>query len=62
MVELYLGMLLPTKPVSHHTPAKCERNEEIQRRHQCGESLSRLAEVFDLTEQRIWQIVQGRRK
>ena len=62
MAELYLSMLLPGKPVSHHTPSKCERNEEIRRRHQRGESLYRLAEVFGLTEQRIWQIVNSRRK
>jgi hypothetical protein len=62
MLELYLGMLLPGKPVSHHTPSKCERNEEIRLRHRRGESLSRLAEVFGLSEQRIWQIVNSRRK
>jgi cytochrome b involved in lipid metabolism len=62
MVELYLGMLRPTEPVSRLTPAKCERNEEIRRRHQRGESQSRLAEVFGLTEQRIWQFANSRRK
>jgi hypothetical protein len=62
MLELYLGMLLPHKPVSHRTLANCERNEEIRRRHQRGESLSTLADVFGLSEQRIWQIVNSRRK
>jgi Mor family transcriptional regulator len=62
IVEIYAGILLSPKPVSRIALTKCERNEEIRLRHRCGESLSGLAEVFGLTEQRIWQIVRGRRK
>jgi putative transposase len=31
-------------------------------RHQQGETLISLAELFDLSENRVWQIVHGRRK
>jgi len=62
ILEIYAGILLPQKPVSHHTPAKCERNEEIRLRHKQGETMATLAEVFGLTEQRVWQIVHDRRK
>ena len=62
MLELYLGMLLPTGPVSRNTPARCERNEEIRLRHQQGETLLSLAGAFGLSENRVWQIVHGRRK
>ena len=39
ILENYAGILLPQKPISHITPAKCERNEEIRLRHQQGETL-----------------------
>jgi Mor family transcriptional regulator len=62
MVELYLGSVLPPHPVSKITPQKQARNAEIRSRHRVGESLSSLAEVFGISEQRVHQIVQGRRK
>ena len=62
MVELYTGILLPPHPVSKRTPRKHSRNAEIRARHRAGETLSTLAEVFGLSEQRIHQIAHGRRK
>jgi Mor family transcriptional regulator len=62
MVELYLGIVLPPHPVSKVTPQKHIRNAEIRERYRAGESLSTLAEVFGISEQRVYQIVQGRRK
>ncbi len=62
MVELYAGILLPPHPVSKVTPQKHVRNAEIRARHRAGESLSTLAEAFDISEQRVHQIVQQRRK
>jgi hypothetical protein len=62
MVELYAGILLPRHPVSKRTPQKHARNAEIRARHRAGESLSTLADVFGISEQRVNQIVQGRRK
>lgn len=61
IVELYLGLLLPQQPISHITPAQCERNEEIRHRHGRGESWASLAEVFGISEQRVSQIVRGQR-
>jgi Mor family transcriptional regulator len=62
MIELYAGILLPTHPISKITPSKHARNAEIRARHRAGESLSALAGVFGISEQRVYQIVQGRRK
>ena len=62
ILENYAGMLLPQKPVTRITPTQCDRNEQIRLRHQQGETLISLAEVFGLSENRVWQIVHGRRK
>lgn len=62
ILENYAGMLLPRKPVTRMTPAKCERNAEIRLRHQQGETLISLAETFGLSENRVWQIVHRRRR
>lgn len=58
----YYGQKLPQTPISNSTPAKCARNAEIRARYKRGESRATLAEVFGVSEQRVWQIVQGRRK
>jgi hypothetical protein len=62
MVELYAGIILPSRPISKITPPKHARNAEIRARHRAGESLSALADVFGISEQRVHQIAQGRRK
>ena len=62
MLELYLGMELSSGPVSRITPPKHARNAEIRARYQAGETLRTLADVFGISEQRVHQIVQGRRK
>jgi Mor family transcriptional regulator len=62
MALSYRGLILPQFPVSDGTSPKRTRNAEIRARHQKGESIATLAEVFGLTEQRIWQIIHGRRK
>ena len=48
-------------PITRLMPTKHECNKEIRRRHQQGESLSGLAQVFGITEHLIYQIVQGQR-
>jgi len=58
----YYGQVVPLAPISNSTPAKYTRNAEIRARHKRGESKVTLAEVFGISEQRVWQIVQGRRK
>ena len=58
----YRGLELPQFPVSDSISPKCKRNAEICARHQKGESIVTLAEAFGITEQRIWQILNDRRK
>ncbi len=62
ILEMYVGIPLPQRPVTRITPTQCERNEEIRLRHQQGETLLSLAEVFGVSENRVWQIVHRRRK
>jgi Mor family transcriptional regulator len=62
ILENYAGILLPKTPINRITPTKCERNEEIRRRHHQGETLISIAEVFGLSENRVWQIVHRRRE
>jgi len=58
----YYSQVLPPTPLSNSTPAMYARNAEIRARHKRGESRATLAEVFGISEQRVWQIVQGKRK
>jgi Mor family transcriptional regulator len=58
----YRGLELPQSPVSNGTSPRCARNAEIRTRHEKGESIATLAEIFGITEQRIWQILNDRRK
>jgi Mor family transcriptional regulator len=62
MAISYRGLILPQHPVSDGPFRKCARNAEIRARHEKGESIATLAEVFGITEQRIWQIIHSRRK
>jgi Mor family transcriptional regulator len=62
MAISYRGLILPQSPVSDGPSPKCARNTEIRARHQKGESITTLAMVFGITEQRIWQILNGRRR
>ncbi len=62
MAISYRGLILPQFPVSDGTLPKCKRNAEIRARHQQGESIATLAGVYGISEQRIWQILNDRRK
>jgi len=62
MAISYRGLILPQSPVSNGTLPKCVRNAEIRARHEKGESIATLAAIFGITEQRIWQILNERRK
>ena len=62
MVLFYVGQSLPTFPLTDHTPTKCSRNEEIRARYAAGENIGYLARLFDISEQRISQIILGQRK
>ncbi len=62
MLLVYLGQKASTMPLTDHTPTKHLRNEEIRARYAAGESIGYLARLFDISEQRISQIVHKRRK
>ena len=59
---LYPNRLLRVRlaAITHRT--KGERNADIQARYQAGEPFSRLADMFGISEQRVEQIVHGKRK
>jgi Mor family transcriptional regulator len=58
----YRGLIFPQSPISDGTSPKRARNAEIRARHQKGESIATLSEVFGITKQRIRQILNDRRK
>ncbi len=58
----YYGRSLPTSPVSDGTPKKYDRNAKIRTRHQQGESVATLANVFGISKQRVSQILRGQRQ
>jgi hypothetical protein len=62
MAISYRDLELPRFPVSDGTSPKCARNAEIRARHEKGESIAMPAKVFGVTKQRIWQILNDRRK
>jgi hypothetical protein len=62
MVLLYVGQSTPTFPLTDHTPTKHQRNEEIRARYAKGETIGYLARLFDISVQRVSQIVLKRRK
>ena len=44
------------------TLTKVSRNEDIKKRHKQGLSFPEIATEFDISEQRVFQIVNGHRK
>jgi hypothetical protein len=62
MVLFYIGQPTPTFPLTDHTPTKYRRNEEIRTRYAKGETIGYLARLFDISVQRVSQIVLKRRK
>jgi hypothetical protein len=62
MVLLYIGQSTPTFPLTDHTPTKHRRNEEIRVRYAKGETIGYLARLFNVSVQRVSQIIRGQRK
>lgn len=58
---LYQGQSLPETPSSHTMP-KTQRNEVIRSRYSSGETVPELAEIYGISQQRIHQILKGKRK
>ncbi len=62
MLLMYIGQKPPDFPVTDHTPSKHERNRRIRERYAKGETVVSLAEVFGISQQRVSQILRGKRK
>jgi hypothetical protein len=58
---LYRNAPPPEAPLSSKTEEKTDRNDEIRRRHAAGESMGQLAREYDLTLQRVSQIIHQKR-
>ena len=52
----------PDFPLADHTPSKHDRNRRIRARYAQGETVVSLAEVFGISQQRVSQILRGKRK
>jgi Mor family transcriptional regulator len=62
MLLVYFGQKASALPLTDHTPTKHRRNEEIRARYAAGKSIRYLARLFDISEQRVSQILLGQRK
>ena len=62
LLLMYIGQKMPMAPLTDHTPSKLARNQEIRARYAQGETIVGLAAAFDISEQRVSQILRGQRK
>ena len=60
IIEQLYDTPFPTEP-QNDLPSKKERNAEIRARYEQGETVGELAVEYKLSEQRISQIIHGRR-
>jgi len=56
--QLYAGIPLPLQPINEKHLSKSERNTEICERYSQGETLDNIAKDFDLSHQRIHEILR----
>jgi len=49
----------PTELQNDLVPEKTKRNAEIRARHEQGETVGELAAEFEISEQRVSQIIRG---
>ena len=61
IIEMLYDTPFPTEPQNDLVPAKTERNTEIIARYEAGETGASIAQAFDISEQRVNQIIRGRR-
>ena len=61
ILDMLYDSPFPTEPQNDLVPEKAERNAEIRARYKAGESVSELAAAFGISEQRVSQIIHGRR-
>jgi hypothetical protein len=62
MLLMYIGQTAPLAPLSDHTPSKPARNHEIRQRYAEGDTVVNLAAAFDISQQRVSQILHSTRK
>jgi Mor family transcriptional regulator len=62
MLLLYIGQKMPLVPLTDHTPTKLTRNQEIRERYAQGATIVALAEAFEISTQRVSQVLRGQRK
>ena len=60
-MEMLYDSPFPETPQTEHTPEKADRNAEIIALHEAGETGAYIAQAFSISEQRVNQIVRGRR-
>jgi Mor family transcriptional regulator len=60
-MEMLYDTPFPTEPQHDLVPAQTERNEEIRARYVAGETGASIAQMFGISEQRVNQIIRGRR-
>jgi hypothetical protein len=61
IMEMLYDTPVPTEPQNDRVPAQMERNEEMRARYEAGETGASLAQAFGISEQRVNQIIRGRR-
>jgi Mor family transcriptional regulator len=62
MLLMYIGQKVPNMPLTDHTPSKPTRNQEIRTRYTQGETVADLAIAFEISQQRVSQILRNQRK
>jgi hypothetical protein len=60
IMEMLYDTPFPTEP-QNNLPSRTERNAEMRTRYEQGETVGELAETFEISEQRVSQIIHGRR-
>jgi len=59
---LYAGILRPTKPVIQKHISKSQHNEQLRTRYAAGESIADLAREYEISDQRVFQIIHYRQR
>jgi Mor family transcriptional regulator len=61
-MEMLYDTPFPIEPQNDLVLEKAERNDEIRTRYEQGETMGELAVGYGISEQRVWQILRGRRQ
>ena len=61
-MEMLYDTPYPTEPQNDLVPAQTKHDEEIRARYEDGETGASLARAYGISEQRVNQIIRGRRR